>query len=334
MANQESIINRWNKYVDALFAAGWRGYNVKDKENAAFLQCLYMFDRTQEMFRYEGLPDSIPKRELEMILQLNGNAVFYEHNGKLYAFRAGLGGEPDEYYRPTIATIANPALALSVNAKINEDCVVVRNDDMMVGLVPLFSKYASEMAETELSIHIASINSRILQLITAPDDNAKTSAEKFIHDVEQGELSIIADFNFLDGLKAMPYGTSGASQITDLIELEQYLKASWFNELGLNSNYNMKRESLNSAESQMNADALLPFVDNMLACRQEGVEKVNAMFGTNIRVGLASSWEDNEEEIELAHEAMEEDDETPDENTEEIVKEETEDVEREQKETD
>ena len=108
---------------------------------------------------------------------------------------------------------------------------------------------------------------------------------------------MIASEEFLGGLKTQPYANTGHNVITDLIELEQYLKASWFNELGLNANYNMKRESINSGESQLNNDMLLPLIDDMLKQRQEGAEKVNDMFGTSITVELASSWEDNQEEI-------------------------------------
>lgn len=48
----------------------------------------------------------------------------------------------------------------------------------------------------------------------------------------------------------------------------------------------MKRESLNSEESQMNFDALLPFVDDMLDERERAVELINEYFGTNISVHL------------------------------------------------
>ena len=78
--------------------------------------------------------------------------------------------------------------------------------------------------------------------------------------------------------------------ITQLIELIQYYKASMYNELGLNANYNMKRERLNLGEVSMNVDVLLPYVDNMLKERQNAVEKINAMFDTEISVKLASSW--------------------------------------------
>ena len=91
--------------------------------------------------------------------------------------------------------------------------------------------------------------------------------------------------------------------LTNLIESMQYYKASFFNELGLNANYNMKRESINSGESQLNNDALLPLIDDMLNNRKRCAEEVNKRFGTHITVGFASSWEDNQ--IELANEQKE-----------------------------
>ena len=147
-------------------------------------------------------------------------------------------------------------------------------------------------------LNIATINSRIFDLISATDDATKDSALKFLEDVKKGKTGVIASNEFLSGVTTQPYGTTGHGTITDLIELMQYQKAIWFNELGLNANYNMKRESLNSSESQLNNDALLPLIDDMLKNRQIFAEKVNAMFGTNISVELASSWEDNLIELE------------------------------------
>ena len=78
-------------------------------------------------------------------------------------------------------------------------------------------------------------------------------------------------------------------------------------ELGIQSNYNMKRESLNSSETTMDESVLLPLIDDMLNERKIGLEKVNKMFGTNITVKLSSSWEKIREEIknELAKQELE-----------------------------
>ncbi len=303
MSNSE--LNRFNRYVSSMFErVGVGPFDFSNKDEATFQHVLYMLNRTQSMFRWEGLPDSIPARVLELYLQINGNVCFYEYDGKLYAFTGGLGGEPDVYYRPTVYTIANPALNISRNLKIDEDCIVIPNDALYLGLMPLFSRYATMVSETELSMQIAVINSRIISLLSAPDDRSKKSAEKYLEDVKDGKLGVVGDNAFLEGVRAQPYAQTGATNnLTNLIEFMQYTKASWFNEIGLNANYNMKRESLNSSESQLNNDALLPLVDDMLTQRRLGAERVNAHFGTSIRVSLASSWEDNAQEIELEHDS-------------------------------
>ena len=259
-----------------------------------------MLNRTQHIFKWSGLPETIPPRMLECYLQTNGNACFYEHENNLYVFVGGLGGEPDVYYRPTIYTIANPALQLFVNAKINEDCIVMPNDSFYMGLLPMFSRYSTLIAENELSISLNIIQSRIISLISADDDRTFKSAKEYIEKVGRGELDVISDSQFFEGLKTQPYNSSAVHSLTDLIEMEQYLKASFYNELGINANYNMKRESLNTEESQLNHDALFPLIDDMLFNRKTYIEKVNEMFGTSITVDLDSSWKDNKEELEKA----------------------------------
>ena len=302
--NVESQVRYFNKYVCGMLG-GSPEYDFADKTACIRQHIAYMLNRTQSMFRWDGLPDTIPERSLELFLQTNGNVCFYRHNGELYVFTGGMGGEPDAYYMPTIYTISNPALKLSQSLKIGFECVVMSNDSLYLGLIPLFTRYASGMTENELSMKLAIINSRVVDLISAPDDRTRASAEKFLSDIADGKSGVIAENAFLDGIRAQPYGnTANSNTLTNLIETEQYFKASWFNELGLNANYNMKRESLNSSESQMNNDALLPLVDDMLKCRERAVEKVNEMFGMEISVSLASSWEDNEQEIELEHEQI------------------------------
>lgn len=300
----ESQVRYFNRYVCGMLG-GSLEYDFADKSACNRQHIAYMLNRTQSMFRWGGLPETIPERSLELFLQTNGNVCFYKYNGELYVFTGGLGGEPDVYYMPTIYTIANPALKLSKSLNIGSECVVMPNDSLYLGLIPMFSRYASCMTENELSMKLAIINSRIVDLISAPDDRTRASAEKFLADVADGKPGVIAENAFLDGIRAQPYGTTANSNaLTNLIEMEQYFKASWYNELGLNANYNMKRESLNTSESQMNNDALLPLVDDMLKCRKLAAEKVNDMFGTEISVSLASSWEDNVQEIELEHEQI------------------------------
>lgn len=282
-----------------------RQYNFKDKKANITSYTVYMLNRTMQMFEYDSLPDTIPKRVLELYLLTNGHAVIVKHNGNLYVCFGGFSGEPDEYYMPKQYIVANPYLKLFKTYNIDSDCVLIRNDSLMYGLIPLFSRYATALVENDISMNMVDINSRIAALIDARDDATKASAEKFLKDVEAGENGVIASAAFFDGLRAQPYSEHSYQILTDLIEYHQYLRASWFNEIGLNANYNMKRESITADESQLNDDMLFPLIDDMLACRQEAIDKINDMFDTNISVRFGSTWYDNEKEVELEQEIME-----------------------------
>jgi hypothetical protein len=257
-----------------------------------------MLDRTQAMFTWSGLPDTIPQYILERFLQTNGDCIFYEYKNNLYVFVGGAGGEFDVYYRPTLYTIANPALDLSKQLKIDDECIICLNDSNNMGLLPMYTEYATKIVETELSIDIATVNARIISLISASDDRTRASAEKYIDDIRKGESGIIAETPFIDGIKSQPLTTGSDNTIKSLIELLQYHKANWYNDIGLSANYNMKREALNTGEASINNDILLPLVDDMLRCRQVACDKINAKYGLEVSVELNSSWEDNQEEIE------------------------------------
>lgn len=314
MARLNNVVDRYNDYISELLP-GFGEYNPTDKSANQTAIINYMFARTHSMFKWSGLPDTIPEYMLERYLQRIGFACFAQYKGNLYVYYGGLGGKPDEYYRPTKIIINNVAQEYNVELNIDKDCVIMFNDTMHFGLTPLHRRYAGNMAEIELSMYLANINSRMIALISAQHDDTKKAAEKYINDIIDGKPSVIAEKAFLEDLKVSPFVSSGAHGIiTDLIELMQYNKASWYNEIGLNANYNMKRESINSGESQLNNDALSPLIDDMLNNRRVGAEKVNAMYGTNISVEFNSAWKENEIEIEKELESIETDGEGENEN--------------------
>lgn len=263
---------------------------VRDKDTAVTEFMANTLAKTQSMFEYEGLPDSMPQKELERLLQTKGNAFVASVDGVLYALSGGKGGEPDVYGRATLYTVANPALKLNKTYDIQKDGVLIENDSNGESLLPLIGRYAVLHTDGLISLNTASILTRITMLISASDDKTKQSADEFLRKIQDGEFSIIGENAFFKGVNMQTAPTTNSVYITQLIELIQYYKASMYNELGLNANYNMKRERLNLGEVSMNVDVLLPYVDNMLKERQNAVEKINEMFDTEISVKLASSW--------------------------------------------
>lgn len=289
--------------------------DFEDKELLNRFHIMNMLKKTKSMFKYENLPDTVLDRNLELYTQTNGFTVIFEYKGKYYISYAGLGGAPDFNYLPTIATVANPALKISLKLKIdwgyeweNEDtknsdgdCVVIMNDSLCMGLLPVHSYYASQLVENDLSINCSLINTRLLNLLVANDDNSFESLQEVIKDLKDGKISSAVDKNWLaDGIKSLPYGTGASSNaLIQLLEHRQYVKGSWWNELGVQSNYNMKRETITSSENILNVDSLLPSSDDMLTMRRRGWELANKKFGLNVTVDFDSAWLKIQKEIKL-----------------------------------
>lgn len=271
---------------------------VKDKDTAVSTIIDNTLAKTQSMFVYTGLPETIPATALERILQTNGNCFVTEVNGALYALQGNAGGELDPYDRPTVYTVANPALQLNRNYNLFTDGVYWENDTNGNSLLPIIGKYAVLLTDGVISLNTVTVLSRITMLLSASDDKTKQSADEFVEKILAGDFSVIGENAFFKGVNLQHAPTAQTQQLTQLIETIQYFKASMLNELGLNANFNMKRERLNLGEVSMNEDVLLPYVDNMLKCRQTAVEKINEKYGTEITVALGSSWNLNHENYE------------------------------------
>ena len=97
-------------------------YDFTDKARLINDIVRYMLIRTQAMFEYTGLPETIPQKFLEAYVQSSGFAGIVKVRGELYAMWGGLGGVPDVYYQPTVLTVANPALHYDGSLEIGKDC--------------------------------------------------------------------------------------------------------------------------------------------------------------------------------------------------------------------
>lgn len=281
---------------------------VKDKRQSANAYYRYFLSRLYRMFEYKNLPDTIPHEILDRYLFNNGIALITEVNGKLYAFYGNLGGPQDVYYRPTQFIVANPHIKTSDGELFSANVtvfptdtydvgqptgVLLRNDGDWIGLAPMLSRYSYLLAENILTLRTADVMLRITSLLTAPSDKERAAALEYLKTIENGNLGVIGESPFFDGVKLQSPPSNNGSYLTQFIEYQQYLKGSLYNEIGLSANYNMKREAIGKGESTLDEDALLPLCDDMLLCRQQDLAKVNEMFGTDIQVSFSSAWLEN-----------------------------------------
>ena len=283
---------------------------VRDKKVSSRYYYRYLLSRVLKMFQYKNLPDTIPHEILDRYLFEYGIACITEVEGKLLCFYGNLGGEQDAYYRPSKFIVANPHIKQDFSAEVDivypsqladptmpkegtQKGVLMRNDADWVGLHPLLARYAYLLAENTLTIRTADVMLRVVAFLTANTDKERASCLEYLKVIDKGEMGVIGNSPFFDGVKLQAPPSNNGSYLTQFIELQQYLKGSFFNEIGLVANYNMKREAIGKGESTLDTDSIFPLAENMLYTRREDLEKVNDMYGTNIEVDFSSSWLSN-----------------------------------------
>lgn len=281
---------------------------LRDRHTIAQEYYINFLNRTDSMFKWKGLPNTIPSYILERYLKVNGWAGIglapleaEEHGGELVCFFGGLGLKPDLYYQPTAIILSNPVLG-SKTYTIGKDVVWAKNDSCHQGISHIISRYSHMLADNDISINIAQINSRMPFVFTAETDNDIESARMYMKDIEAGKLAVIKSSIFNKGVEPKPTSVDGSgNHIKALIELHQYLKAQFYNDIGIGSSFNMKRERQNVAEVEANSPVLLPLVDEMLMFREKICEEVNSMFSQSWSVELDSAWilENLKQELEV-----------------------------------
>ena len=283
--------NNWNFFKNYLKPA--------DEYTMADLVAYYesnMFNRTLMMFKWNNLPDKMTSFDMEKFTQLKGFTLFIfdeKDDNRYYVLEGAKYDNITWNYESSKSIIVNPALqGLDPKYEIGKNCVLIRNDYLCVGLFPIIEKNSFDIANTDISIRYAQFNTRFKTLFTSDDDNTKDSINTLITQIWNGEkpTAILTNDLYKKSVEGIAYSNVQSNDIKNLMELKQYELAQFFIELGINANYNMKRESVSADEFRMNDDALIPLIDQMLEVRKMACKDINELFGLNIDVELNSAW--------------------------------------------
>lgn len=246
-------------------------------------------NKTLTMFLYNGLPATLPLEEIEKKLQLNGLGFVTLIDEELVILKGTYNYETvDIYNRPSEITCYLPNRKKYQTFAIS-DGVIIKNDYLERGLLPIFQKWAYLINESEITLTLANRYKRMVKTFIANDDPTVESVKNYLSKVETGESSVITSQLLWDSIKID--SETSTNTLHELIEYDNYIKSELFKEIGLYSNDNMKKERLITSEIETGLNSLYPLVDNMLNCRKQAIEKINEKFNTNISIEFTSSWE-------------------------------------------
>lgn len=273
-------------------------------ENLYNFYYTYLLNKLNTLFVWENLPDTVDVNFLNSTLFLDGIVAWFKTGGDLYALNCGWGGGPNEYYVPTKVIIANPVLG-SKELDNGKDAVVMINSStdqyFATGLRPLIEQYATLLADNLVSINCAQINSRVQAIGVADSAALKNSAELAMKQLYAGKPYTVLEQDLIDKITINPLNTSAKGQISELIELHNYILANFYKSVGVMDNEVSKKERLITDEVDSQKSSVNVNIWDMLAQRVKAIEKINELFGTNIIVKInpimMSVYEDRTEEI-------------------------------------
>lgn len=280
---------KWN------YLQGNLNYSIENKRSNEVAIINNILNKTLGMFSYENLPSTLPPEEIEKILQTNGKVFIFDYEGNIVAVKIDLlYDDVDIYGRPLKGNIYLQDKKEFITVNLS-DGVLISNDYLGLGMLPVLEKYSKFINESELTLYITNIWKRASKLISVSDDSTLNSARAFINKMEQGEIGIISTNPIIDSL-TISNETVTTVSMGDLIQYDNYFKSLLFNEIGLSYNKQMKKERLITSEVEQDQDTNKPVIENMLTCRIKGIEKINRKYNLNVTVDISESWRNSKPE--------------------------------------
>ena len=264
----------------------------------------------------DNIPETVEETFFKMILYTTGKSCFLNGNvideGKqLLALNCSRADTPNVYYIPRKVLVANPRLKKSYNITPGKDCEIVYLSEadkynlsgVSGGLYSLIERTATMLADNDISINIAQKNTRLVNLVSGDTQNTVDSIKAVIASMYEGDPTIVVKSSLVDKLQGIPIlqNTSNRNLI-DLIEVQQYIIAHFYEQIGITTHDQMKRERLITAEINDNIDLAFLNIDDILVSIQEGLDRVNKMFGTEMQARLNPIIERQRERADAAAE--------------------------------
>lgn len=249
-----------------------------------------------DMFEWNGLPETIPARFLEMILHSKGEVFVGREteDSPLICAIGSLTGEIDDYSMGTECIAITPRHSLQ--GKRNIDIAYGINNKTATADTLVY--WLSHMlGENDLSMELVSTYARLLPIPKVNDDKDKAMFDDIIDKLIDGNLKTYASKNAFADLAD---GESNIFNITDASQNDKLQYLSRFADDIIKRFYNFYGQPLQTQNksAQTISDELhgmdsvsfiLPL--QMLQCRQDLCDNINRIFDLNVSVRFSQTWE-------------------------------------------
>lgn len=286
----------WNKYKKDLINYI---YKNNDVSQGYFYWRSRLTDILMDIFDFDGLPNTLPKKEILYRLFTTG------YCGNLEIKDVGIiacDGNPfnfDIYGNFKNMNFYNPApealKAMGKTYTINKDCVVIYAGDtekkvnqpyMTKNIIcQTINRYARLLADLETTLNINIITDRQPYLLIAQNQQTKSSFTEIFKSLKNGQFFVPIDGFDIKDSKTLKNKDIINGYNTELIECRRMIIEQFLQEFGIFI-MNSKKERLIVQEVETENKNYKIFINSLLESIEQGVQDLNTVFGLNVSVKL------------------------------------------------
>lgn len=234
------------------------------------------------MFKWNGLPDSVDPRFLELTLFSDGMAVFFKDDvmDKYLALQTMIGGNLDVYRIPKIRTAY---ASNGYNMRLDENnSVIIFNNMLHTNCLVDIELFAQKLYECDRTM-LVNIKAQKTPVMITCDENQRLTMKNLYAQYEGNEPFIFGNKDI--DMKKVQALTTGAPYISDkLYETKTQIWNEAMTYLGISNVSIIKKERMVTDEISRNMGSTVASRYTRLEMRKQACKQINAMFGLNVDV--------------------------------------------------
>lgn len=262
----------------------------KDVDGVANTSAMYYRNKLLKLmmqrFEFSGIPDTW---ELDYFLEhlfLDGVIGVTDTSAGILALKCGLTGI-GIFDNPTKCVFANPVLG-NFNRTIGEDCEIIRLQYNYLGVHNILDRYSCLLAMCDSSVAVNLMNTKLTWLFGATSKQQADTFKAIYDDITQGKPAVFTTEqnvgNIKENMFVMP---AKQNYIADDVQLlKRKIINEFLTDIGINNTNLDKRERLTDDEVNANNDEVLANISHWYDNINDGISRVNAMFGLNLSVRI------------------------------------------------
>lgn len=274
----------------------------KDVDGVANTSSLYYRNKLFRLFLQRYVIENMPKTwEYDYFTEhlfLDGVIGVTDTTAGILALKCGLTGI-GIFEQPTKTIYANPVLG-NFERTIGEDCEIIRIQYDYQGIGWILDRYATLLAMCDSSIAVNLMNTKITYVFGATSKGQAETFKALYDEITQGKPATFTSENTVGSIKEQMFVMPAKENfIADDVQLlKRKIVNEFLTDIGINNTNLDKRERLTDDEVNANNDEVLANIYHWYDNINDGISKVNAMFGLDLKCSIREYGGQNVESIE------------------------------------